>query len=62
VDPLSPEGVEQLRRSIAMLHPEATATLKRADALRLLGELQRLQGLLKQATRRLRITLASLEQ
>jgi hypothetical protein len=59
---MSKEDVERLRRSLAMLTPGQPATvLKREQALELLGELQRVQGLLEQAVKRLRITLGSLE-
>lgn len=49
-EPLTPESIEQLRRSVAMLTPRQPSGLNREAALRLYEELQRLQG----ADRRLR--------
>jgi HAMP domain-containing protein len=46
VESHSPEDVERLRRSHAMLQPGAPG-LKREDAIQMLTELQRLQGGLK---------------
>lgn len=40
---LTPEGVDRLRRSIAMLTPRHAAALDRETALEVLGELERLQ-------------------
>jgi hypothetical protein len=60
---LTGADIERLRRSLAMLTPGQPATvLKREQAMELLEELQRLQGLVGQAVKRLRITLAGLEE
>jgi len=41
---LTPEGLEQFRRAVAMLAPRYPAALDREAALTLMAELQRLQG------------------
>ena len=40
---LTPEGIERMRRSVAMLTPRHTAALDRETALAVLDELERLQ-------------------
>jgi hypothetical protein len=55
-DPLRPEAIEQLRRSLVMLTPRQPSGLNREAALALLEELQRLQG----ADRRLEELVAAL--
>jgi hypothetical protein len=50
METLTPEAVERLRRSVAMLRPEQPG-LSREDAIRVLTELQRLQGWIKKLQR-----------
>lgn len=43
-EPLTPETLEQLRRSVVILTPRHPAALNREDALALMEKLQSLQG------------------
>ena len=43
-DPLTPEALEQVRRSIAMLRPGESSGLDREAALELIEELQRIES------------------
>ncbi len=55
-DPLTPEALEQARRSIVLLTPGQPSGLDREAAIAVLAELQRLQG----ADRRLSALVKSL--
>jgi hypothetical protein len=61
---MTPEDVERLRRSIAMLRPGSATAVDRERALELLEELQRLDHLSRryeEAIGQLRTILATLE-
>jgi len=60
-DPISPHGIENLRRSVAMLGPGQAAPIDRERALRLLEELQRLQHQHRDVVGQLRGLLGRLE-
>ena len=61
VSDLSPEGIERIRRSLAMVAPGNPASLPRDEVLWLLRELQRLQATIGAAVGQVRAALADLE-
>ena len=61
MEQLTPEAVERLRRSVAMLTPGQMA-LKREDAIQLLVEVQRLQQRHRRVAEGVKDTLERLER
>jgi len=60
-DPLTPEALEQFRRSIVLLAPRQSSGLDREAAMGLLEELQRLQSNDRRVSKLLEQVMALLE-